>query len=124
MLRKFGLVTGGIIVGLFGLLLPCLLESKYPLWPWGITIVLWCCAMFYPRSLSPMYKGWMATGNVLGWINTRIILGLVFYIVIMPIGLVMRLLGKDPMNRKLSYKETSYRVQSKKPDRQQIERPF
>ncbi len=124
MLRNFGLVTGGITAGLFGLLLPWLLELKFPVWPWVIAIVLWCCALVYPRSLRPVYQGWMAIGNVLGWINTRIILGLVFYIVIMPIGLAMRLLGKDPMERKLSYEEKSYRIQSKKPDKQQVERPF
>ena len=124
MLRDFGLLTGCITAGLFGLLLPWLLELKFPVWPWLIAIVLWCCALVYPRSLSPVYRGWMAIGNVLGWINTRIILGLVFYIVIMPTGLVMRLFGKDPMARKISHEEKSYRIQSKKPDKQQVERPF
>jgi len=37
----------------------------------------------------------VALGHVLGWINARIILGIVFFVVVMPIGLVMRLFGKD-----------------------------
>lgn len=124
MLRDFGLVTGGITVILFGLLLPWLLELNFPVWPWAIAVALWSCALIYPRLLSYVYRGWMAIGSVLGWVNTRIILGLVFYVVIMPIGLLMRLFGKDQLALKLSDKEKSYRIKSKKSDKQQMERPF
>jgi hypothetical protein len=52
----------------------------------------------------------MALGTVLGWINTRIILGAVFFLVVTPIGAVRRLLGKDPMGKKLKSDVDSYRV--------------
>jgi hypothetical protein len=52
----------------------------------------------------------MLIGHVLGWINTRIILGFVFYVVVTPIGLYRRLLGKDPMGRQLRPELDSYRV--------------
>jgi hypothetical protein len=51
----------------------------------------------------------MIVGHVLGWINTRIILGAVFYLIVTPIGAVRRLLGKDPMGTKKADVE-SYRI--------------
>ena len=50
------------------------------------------------------------SGEVLGWINTRIILGVLFYLLFTPLGLCMRLRGKDPMRRTLSPEAESYRV--------------
>ena len=54
-----------------------------------------------PRILAPAYRVWMKLAEVLAWINTRILLGVVFFGVVTPIGLVMRLLGRDPMRRQL-----------------------
>ena len=52
----------------------------------------------------------MAAGHVLGWINTRIILGVIFYFIVTPIGIVRRWLGKDPMGRQLRPDLASYRI--------------
>jgi hypothetical protein len=52
----------------------------------------------------------MTLGHVLGWINTKIILGVVFYGLFTPMGLVMRLLGNDPMRQRLEPEAASYRV--------------
>lgn len=79
------------------------LVAFWPLWPVPVPNFYWLTgagiwlvtALVYPRALAPLYKGWMALGHVLGWINARIILGFVFFVVVMPIGLVMRLFGKD-----------------------------
>jgi len=124
MLRDFGLITGSILAGLFGLFFPWLLEFNFPLWPWAIAITLFSFALIRPRLLRPVYRVWMAIGNVLGYINSRIILGLVFYFVVLPTGLLLRLFGKDPMSRSFSNQAASYRIHSKKPDRKQVERPF
>ena len=48
-------------------------------------------AVAYPRALLPLYRPWMRLAEGLGWLNTRIILILVFFLVVTPIGLVMRL---------------------------------
>ena len=45
---------------------------------------------------------------VLGWINTRLILGIFFYLILTPVGLIMRLFGRDPLHRKLDRKATTY----------------
>ena len=59
----------------------------------------------HPR-LSPLDD----VGEVLGWINTRIILGALFYLLFTPLGVGMRLRGKDPMRRTLAPEAESYRV--------------
>ena len=50
----------------------------------------------------------MKLGHILGWVNSRIILGLVFLIVLQPIALIMRILGHDPLRTK-KFAQKSYR---------------
>ena len=123
-LRSFGLITGAIVIGLFGLLLPWLFGHGYPKWPWVIAGILWVWALVLPASLWPVYRGWLTIGNLLGWINTRIILGLMFYVILMPIGLIMKLLRKDPLARSFDKAVDSYRTPSRIPDKNHLERPF
>jgi Saxitoxin biosynthesis operon protein SxtJ len=79
---------------------------------WAVTlaVVLVLPALVAPSVLKPAYRAWMALAAVLAWINTRIILGLVFFLVVTPIGLVMRLLGRDPMRRQFDRAGESYRI--------------
>jgi hypothetical protein len=67
-------------------------------------------ALAWPRSLTQIYRLWMTVGEVLGGINTRLILSGLFYLVFTPLGLYMRLRGKDPMRRTLAPEAESYRV--------------
>lgn len=123
-LRDFGLVTGAIAAGIFGLLLPCLFSKTYPLWPWYVLAVLASTAMTIPMALRPIYKVWMLFGQMMGWVNTRIILGVVFYVLFTPISILLKLFGKDPMQRKIDPKSKSYRVTSVRSPREQMEKPF
>jgi len=123
-LRKFGLTTGAIVVVLFGLLLPWLLDRGYPYWPWILAGILWIWALISPATLKPIFDGWMKVGHVLGWINTRIILGLMFYTVFFAVGLILKILGKDPMSRKIDKSIESYRVPSRIHAKDHVERPF
>lgn len=122
--RTFGLVTGAILAGLFGLLIPFLLSLDFPRWPWVGAAVLSLWALLAPGSLRPVYVLWMKFGNVMNWINTRLILGIVFYGMFVPFGLVMRLLGKDPMRRKLEPGAISYRIDSAADTRENVEHPY
>ena len=97
-LRQFGLLVGGIfaVIGLW----PMVLRGQNPrLWSLVPAVLLILPALVYPRSLRFVHRGWMVIGEVLGWINTRIILGTLFYTLVTATGLIMRLSGKDPMNR-------------------------
>jgi len=108
-LRHFGYLVGGIF-GVIGLW-PLLWRQQSPrLWALALLVLLVVPALVAPRILAPPYRAWMALGEVLAWINTRIILGVVFYGVVTPIGLVMRLAGHDPMRRKFEQAGESYRV--------------
>ena len=135
-LRKFGLVTGLIVVVLFGFLLnwlfkgseghywPFNVELLKPTWPWIVAFALWIPALVYPASLRPVYKGWMKVGEALGFVNSRIILFIFFFLILAPFGTVLRIFGFDPMRRKLT-DDKSYRVDSKVPSSPaSMERPF
>jgi len=122
-LRNFGIITGAIFAILFGLLLPWLFERGIPYWPWIIAGVLIPWALLHPKSLDPVYRLWMKIGHVLGWINTRIILSILFYAMFLPAGLIVRLMGKDLLKRKLENTNT-YRIKSTNSEKEHIERPY
>jgi hypothetical protein len=107
-LRSFGLIVGAVFAGIG--VWPLVVRFAEPRW-WSLIVAaaLALPALIYPRSLYWPHKGWMYVGHVLGWINTRIILGAVFYLIVTPIGVVRRLLGKDPMGTKKVNVE-SYRI--------------
>lgn len=123
-LRSFGLITGAMTAGVFGLALPLLFDHGLPKWPWIVAGVLIAWALAVPTTLKPVYLVWMTIGQALGWVNTRIIMTVMFYLIILPVGLLRRLGGKDPMARTMSPDEKSYRVPSTEPDKKHIERPF
>lgn len=108
-LRNFGLMVGGIllIIGLW----PALLRSEDP--PGlvavlgGLLVVL---GLGLPKVLGPVYRVWMILGHALGWVNTRILLGIVFYGLLTPMGLIMRLFGKDSMRRQFVQEAHTYRI--------------
>ena len=123
--RDFGLVTGAIVAVLFGLFFPWLLDRALPLWPWIIFAVLGSWGLIAPMSLRPVYNVWMKFGLFMGtYIMTPLIMFIVFYGMFMPMGLVMRLFGKDGMARKLDSAAESYRIASTKAPAKNLERPF
>jgi hypothetical protein len=108
-LRSFGLIVGGVfaLIGIW----PVAIRGMQPRW-WAliIAVLLVVPALIYPPILYWPNKGWMLVGHVLGWVNTRIILGAVFFLVVTPFGIVRRWMGKDPMGKCLRPDVTSYRV--------------
>ena len=108
-LRSFGLLVGGIF-GLIGLW-PLVWRQDAPrAWALALAVALIVPALVAPRLLGPAYRLWMKLAEVLAWINTRILLGVVFYGVVTPIGLVMRMLKRDPMRRQFEPLGDSYRL--------------
>lgn len=81
---------------------------------------------FLPAALRPTYRILMKVAHALGWFNTRLILVVLFYLVFTPIGLVLRLFGKDLLNRKIDPEAESYWIpRPKEPfDRKRYERQF
>jgi len=123
-LREFGLVFAAGLIVMFGLVLPWLAGRPWPLWPWITAVVFAVPALVYPPLLRPFNALWLKIGHVLGWINTRIILGVVYFVVFLPAGLLLRALRKDPMRRSFDPAADSYRVSSEPSPGNQMEKPF
>ena len=124
-LRKFGFTTGAIVVVLFAFFFPWVFDAAtMPIWPWIIAGLLWLPALLMPAALRPVYTTWMKIGHGIGWVNTRIILGVLFYVIVLPMGLIMRLFGKDPMARKRDESASSYRIESVSEAKDRLEKPY
>src|SRR5688572_23193241 len=97
-LRSFGFIvaTGFSIIALW----PWVLRGEsVRSWALAIAVTMFTAGLLFPGILRPVFKIWMAIGEVLGWVNTRIILTLVYYLLIVPIGALLRLTNKDAMGR-------------------------
>ena len=111
-LKEFGIVIGlgfPIIIGFF---IPIIYGESFRLWtlfigfPFLFLAFLKSSILFYP------YKIWMKLGLILGWINSRIILGIIFFLVLVPISLLMKIFGHDPLRIKRKNNK-SYRENKK-----------
>ena len=107
-LRDFGFLITFLFPFLIGWLLPLLGGHSFRTWTLWISFPAFTLAISRPSLLFYPYKAWMKLGYILGWVNSRIILGLVFLIVLQPIALVMRIIGYDPLKAKKK-SQKSYR---------------
>ena len=123
-LRKFGLVFATAMVLIFGLFFPWLLDRPWPVWPWIVAAVFTVPALLLPQILKPVFLVWMKIGHALGWINSRIILGILFFLMFAPVALVLRLFGKDMLKQRLDASATTYRIASEHLPRDRMERPY
>ncbi len=100
-LRKFGLILASGILIIFGLLFPLLREGQIHLttWPWLLSLALVIVSLIAPAALGPLNRAWLFLGHILGYINTRIILGIIFLVLFTPCAFMLKLLKKDPMHR-------------------------
>lgn len=123
-LRDFGLLTGGLIAALFGLFFPWLLATEVPVWPWLVGGLLAVWALIAPMRLRPVYHYWMRLALLLSRITTPLILGVVFFLVFLPVAAGMKIFGRDPMARRFDDTTDSYRVPSRKAPREHMEKPY
>ena len=91
--RSFGLVFA-VVFGIVALW-PLYGGGEIRLWAAGVAGVFGLVALVLPKLLAPLNRLWMKLGMLLQMIVSPIVLGLLFFGTIMPIGLVMRLFGKD-----------------------------
>ena len=113
-LKSFGLTMAWIFPAVFMGLLPWLFERAIPWWPAYFSGLLILLYVVYPKGLYYPYRAWMAIASVLGWINTRIVLAIAFYLLITPIGWVMRSLHKLQYRAKPKAVKSTYWHQSEK----------
>lgn len=123
-LRKFGYVMAGFFGLFFGLLVPWLWSAKWAYWPWGVAVIFSGVAALRPSLLSGFYKLWMRLGKVLEWVNTRLVLGFVFVLVFIPLGLMLRAVGKDTLQKKWDRRLETYRINKTPRKADHMERQF
>lgn len=109
-LRQFGLVVGGVFIGIAGVIA---WRHDWALGPWSMGLlsvgsVLMVLGLGVPRVLRPAFLVWMGLAVVLGFVMTRVLLTLVFVLVMLPIAFVLRLVGKDLLDRRLDPAASSY----------------
>ncbi len=122
-LRTFGLLVGGVF-GLIGVW-PLLFRGEgLRLWALALAGPLIGLGLVLPHSLKHVHKGWMWVGHILGWVNTRILLGIIFFGLLTPMGVVMRLFGRDAMQLALDQRSGSYRVVRKPRPRLHMRQQF
>ena len=88
----------------------------------GLLFGLW--GLVWPAGLKPVYKVWMSLAVILGFFVSRILLSLIFYLVVTPIGLIMRLWGKDLLDMKLKDRDSYWHVRSEEYDPRRTEKMY
>jgi len=107
-LRKFGVT---LIVGfaLIGALVGWRKSWEAASWIWGVSAGIGLLALFLPAASKPFYLLWMGIAFIMGTIISTVILILIFYLIITPVGILMRVLGRDSLHlKKASFKSGTY----------------
>ena len=108
--RSFGLVF--FVVFLAVALYPLTHSSEIRLWSLIISLIFLVLGLSKSKILNPLNKLWFKFGILLGKIVSPVIMSIIFFLVVTPIGLIMRLLGKDLLNLKFNSKK-SYWIEKK-----------
>ncbi len=111
--RAFGVVFTilFLVIGAW----PLIRDGRPRLWAFGIAALFLLAALAVPKVLAPLNRLWMAFGLLLGKVISPIMLFLVYVIAVVPTGLILRLRGKDPLNRRFDREAASYWVHRNPP---------
>ncbi|HEX9792001.1 MAG TPA: SxtJ family membrane protein [Kiloniellales bacterium] len=111
--RTFGLVLAGVfsLIGLW----PLVRGGEFRLWSLAFAVFFLLIALTRPRLLAPLNRVWTKLGRVLHRIVNPVVMGVLFYLVVTPTGLMMRLLGKDLLRLRFEPNEKSYWIERQPP---------
>lgn len=104
--RTFGLIFS--VIFLLFTLLPLIKGNSINQWTAAISVIFAALALLLPKLLTPLNKLFQMFGQVMHKITNPLIMGLVFFLTVMPTGLILKILGKDPMRRNLDPDATTY----------------
>jgi len=125
-LRKFiGVISSAlVIIGLLVFFWGRVPERAY--WLAGIAIIILIVGLPFPQLVKPLHTLWMGLALFIGYFMSRLLLSLLFFIVISPISLMMRLFGKDFLKQKIDKNKTSYWIKRENKERspEDYERQF
>jgi hypothetical protein len=121
--REFGLIVGGVLLALR---LWWLYRGRFEIAGFILTLVgsaLVVLGAFAPRLLVVPRKGWMKLAEVMAYVSSRIILAIVFFLVLTPIGLVKRAMGWDPLQRRAGSRDSFWQPYPER-DRKHYEKMY
>ena len=123
-LRKFGFTIGTVLVLIGSVLLYYDRASFYYFWLAALFLLI--PAAVSPSILRPLNKVWMTLAILLGWFMTRVILSILFYLILTPIGLIGKIVGKEFLDIKWRKKSDTYwlKREKKSPEKIDYERQF
>ena len=107
--RSFGIVF--FVVFLFIAIYPLNYNGEIRLWSIIISLIFLILGLLRSKILTPLNILWFKFGVFLGIIVSPLIMGIIFFLVVTPIGLLMRLFGKDVLNLKLKKKKRTYWIE-------------
>jgi hypothetical protein len=105
-LRKFGLTMATVfaVIFLFLIFRHKVVSSRFLF----LSLLFLGAGFVHPASLRLLYIAWMKLAFVLGWMNTRLILTVMFYLVFTPIAIILKVMRKDLLDRKIERERHSY----------------
>lgn len=106
-LRKFGLLVGAFFAAWAAYRMYRRGGAPLAYGVGGAGTILLLLGAVAPRVLALPYASWMRLGTLLGWVNTRVLLGVMFFVVVTPIAILGRLFGHDPLDRGKRSKRSS-----------------
>ena len=121
-LVEFGLLFSFGTPLFIGWLIPLIYGHAFRVFTIYISIPILLSTIFKPYLLVIPYKLWMKLGDTLGWINSHLVLSLIFIFILQPTGIIMKCFGHDPLRKKFNNKK-SYR-ESKKDNIIDLEKIF
>ena len=112
--REFGFVVGGVLALLS---VWWMYRGKFPSisrYSLVVGVLLVLLGLLFPKALVWPNKIWLAFAEALGFVTTRIILALVFFAIVTPIGVVKRLFGWDPLHRRATRSDSYWKPYSER----------
>jgi len=122
-LKAFGLLMVWAFPLFIGIIAPWILGKGLQWWTLWVSLFFASLALLAPKLIYYPYKVWMFIAGIIGFINTRLILGFTFYFLIFPTGLVLRLLNKLHFKKK-NNSSSNYIKRTDKLTKEQLEKPF
>ena len=123
-LRQFGLGLAVLVPLFFYVLLPWWFTYPRHPWPWLLALPLALMALGWPPAILPLYRGWCFLARPLAWFNTRLLLGLVFFVMLLPLGLWLYWRGKLHFQTGFERNASTYLVMRDGFDPKSMEYPF
>lgn len=123
--RQFGITLAFILSVLAGFQYLKHRVNVYPVLS-GISLAVLCTAIIKPRLLLPVFIVFTRVGHAIGWFNTRLILVVIYACFVTPIALIRKMIGKDPLPKRIDKQAKSYWVsrEEKQARKEKLETQF